>query len=186
MLDHHKREMRIELKGDVELEAWLRHQEMLDQHMKLRRPHRALGIRGTMHCVLRRPGKPLLVVRKDNGIVDGGFSFVANSIGNRAAGGATAAMGWIAVGTGATAFAAAQTALAAELARQTATFSHTSGTKVFSFSTTFAAGVATGSLTEAGVFNASSSGTMLDRVVFSAIAKAAGDTLTQTFTFTMT
>lgn len=184
MLDHHKREAISPIRSEAELQAWLLHQEKLDQ--LIRRPQRGLGIRGTMHAVLRRPDGSMLAVRKDNGIVDNGFSFIANSIGNRSASGATAAMGWIAVGTGTTAFAASQTALVTELVRQTASFSHTSGTKIFTLSTTFAAGVGTGTLTEAGVFNQSSlGGTMLDRVVFSGIAKAAGDTLTQTFTFTM-
>lgn len=185
MIDHHKREAVFPVRNEEELEAWLRHQEALDA--KLLRPQRGLGIRGTMHCVLRRADGSMLAVRKDNGIVNNGFSFIANSIGNRAAAGATAAMGWIAVGTGTTAFAATQSALVTELVRQASTFSHTTGTKIFTFTTTFAAGVATGTITEAGVFNQSTvGGTMLDRVVFTGIAKAASDTLTQTFTFTMT
>lgn len=185
MLQHIKREATIQLNSDEELGAWLRHQEKLDAIML--KPTRGLGIRGTMHAVLRKEGGGLLVVRKDNGIVANGFSFIANSIGNRAASGATAAMGWIAVGTGSTAFAESQTALVSELTRQSATFSHTAGTKVFAFTTTFAAGIATGTLLEAGVFNlATIGGTMLDRVVFGGISKAAGDSLTQTFTFTMT
>ena len=185
MLDHHKREAIIQLTSSEEVEAWLRHQEQLDT--VIGRPQRGLGIRGTMHAVLRKPDGRLIAVRKDNGIVNNGFSFIANSVGNRAASGATAAMGWIAVGTGTTAFAVSQAALVTELTRQAATFSHTTGTKIFSFTTTFAAGVATGTLTEAGVFNqAALGGTMLDRVVFTGIAKAAADTLTQTFTFTMT
>lgn len=183
MLDHHKREAISPIRSEEELQAWLRHQEQLDR--RILRPQRNLGIRGTMHAVLRRPDGSMLAVRKDNGIVNNGYSFIANSIGNRAASGATAAMGWIAVGTDTTAFAATQAELVTELARQAATFTHTTGTKVFTFTTTFAAGVGTGTLTEAGVFNASSAGTMLDRVTFTGIAKAAGDSLTQTFTFTM-
>jgi hypothetical protein len=184
MLDHVKREASIRLNSDEEVAAWLRHQAALDA--AIRRPQRAFGIRGTMHAVLRKEAGGLIAIRKDNGIVNNGFSFIANAIGNRAASGATAAMGWIAVGTGTTAFAATQTELVTELERAAATYEHTTGTKVFSFTATFAAGVATGSLTEAGVFNlATLGGTMLDRVVFSAIAKEAGDSLTQTFTFTM-
>lgn len=184
-IDHHKREAFSPIRSEAELEAWLRHQEELDRIIL--RPTRGLGIRGTMHAVLRKPDGSMFAYRKDNGIVNNGFSFIANSIGNRAAAGATAAMGWIAVGTGTTAFAATQAELVTELVRQAATFSHTSGTKVFTLTTTFAAGVATGTITEAGVFNQSTlGGTMLDRVVFTGIAKAAADTLTQTFTFTMT
>jgi hypothetical protein len=184
MLDHHKREAISPIRSELELAAWLRHQEELDR--LILRPTRGLGLRGTMHAVLRKPDGSMLAVRKDNGIVNNGFSFIANSIGNRAASGASAAMGWIAVGTGTTSFAADQSVLATELLRAAASFEHTTGTKVFSLSTTFAAGEATGTITEAGVFNQSTlGGTMLDRVVFTGIAKEAGDSLTQTFTFTM-
>ena len=51
--------------------------------------------------------------------------------------------------------------------------------------TTFAAGAATAALTEAGVFNAASAGTMLDRVIFPVINKGAADTLQAVFTFTL-
>jgi hypothetical protein len=148
-------------------------------------PRSGFGVRGFSESMLFRRNGDIEVRSKENGISDAGFSFIAHSIGNRAAAGATAAMGWIEVGTGTTAFAAAQTALVTALNRQAATFAHTVGTKVFSFSASYAAGVATGAITEAGVFNASSAGTMLDRVTFSVINKGSDDSLTQTFTFTM-
>ena len=148
-------------------------------------PRSALGSRGFSESLLFKRNGEIEVRSKENGISDAGFSFIAHSIGNRSATGATAAMGWIAVGTGVTAFAASQTALVTELNRQAATFSHTVNTKVFSFSASYAAGTATGAITEAGVFNASSAGTMLDRVTFSVINKGSDDSLTQTFTFTM-
>jgi hypothetical protein len=94
-------------------------------------------------------------------------------------------MGYIAVGTGSTAPVATQTALITEQARGAATYAHTAGTKVMTFSTTFAAGAATGAITEAGVFNSVSGGTMLDRVTFSVINKGADDTLTAQFQFTL-
>ena len=46
---------------------------------------------------------------------------------------------------------------------------------------TFGAGVATGTLTEAGIFNAASSGTMFSRTVFAAINKTASDSVTITW-----
>lgn len=148
-------------------------------------PRSSFGLRGFSESMLFRKDGSILVRQKENGITDAGFDFIAHSIGNRSATGATAAAGWIEVGTGATAFAASQTALVTALNRQAATFSHTVGTKVFSFSASYAAGTATGAITEAGVFNASSAGTMLDRVTFSVINKGSDDSLTQTFTFTM-
>ena len=94
-------------------------------------------------------------------------------------------MSYIAVGTGTTVAATGNTALVTEVLRKAATFSHTTGTKVFQFEATFNAGEATGAITEAGVLNAATAGTMLDRVVFAVINKGADDTLTQRFTFTM-
>jgi hypothetical protein len=94
-------------------------------------------------------------------------------------------MGWIAVGTGTTAAASTQTALVTEIKRNASAYAHTAGTKVFTFTASYAAGDATGALTEAGVFNAASGGTMFDRVVFPVVNKGADDSLTAVFTFTM-
>lgn len=140
-------------------------------------------LHGRLESRLVRPDGTTILRVKDNLIVDAGFSFVAQSIG--ASTGRPSVMSHIAVGTGTTAAATGNTALVTEIARKTATFSHTVGTKVFQFEATFNAGEATGAITEAGVLNASSAGTMLDRVVFAVINKGADDTLTQRFTFTM-
>lgn len=173
-----KIERAIEVYSVQDAQDWL-------SRMREAAPRSHLGIRGFSESMLFKANGKIEVRQKENGISDAGFDFIANSIGNRAATGATAAMGWIAVGTGSTAFASAQTALVTELNRQAATYSHTAGTKVFSFSASYAAGTATGAITEAGVFNASSAGTMLDRVTFAVINKGSDDSLTQTFTFTM-
>jgi hypothetical protein len=58
-------------------------------------------------------------------------------------------------------------------------------TNTIAYVSSFEAGDATGAVTEAGIFNASSSGTMLCRVVFSAINKAADDTMSVTWTITL-
>lgn len=91
----------------------------------------------------------------------------------------------IAVGTGTTAADLAQTALVNQIGINSATYSHSSLTKTFTLMTTFTPGNATGSITEAGVFNAVSGGIMLDRVVFDEINKAESDTLNIQFTFTL-
>ena len=49
----------------------------------------------------------------------------------------------------------------------------------------FGAGTGTGAITEAGLLNASSSGTLLCRTVFSVINKGANDTLGITWTVTI-
>ena len=140
-------------------------------------------LHGRMEAWLTRPDGSVLVRAKDNLIVNAGFSFIAQSVGLSA--GRPGVMSHVAVGTGSTAAAAANTTLVSELARKAASFSHMAGTKVFQFEATFNPGEATGAITEAGVFNAASAGTMLDRVVFAVINKGADDTLTQRFTFTM-
>lgn len=147
-----------------------------------------LKLRGAMEMVLERrdeSGKLLAIEtrRKDNLIVDVGFDFVADSIGK--ATGRPNVMSHIAVGTGTTAAAGSQTALVTEIMRKAAAYAHVVGSKTFTFEVTFEAGEATGALTEAGVFNAATAGTMLDRVVFGVINKGANDTLKVTFTFTM-
>lgn len=140
------------------------------------------ALKGALTAQLFKTDGTVQTVQKNNMIVNVGFDFVANSIGlatNR-----PGVMSVIAVGTGTTAVAAAQTALTAQLAYKTAAYAHTSSTKVFTFTTTFNPGEATGGITEAGVFNGDG-GIMFDRVVFSVINKGADDTLKVTFTFTM-
>ncbi len=140
-------------------------------------------LKGAMTAVLVKDDGSVETFHKNNIIVNAGFDFVSAAIGN--SGARPAVMSHIAVGRGTVAAAAADTALGTELARGAAAYAHTNGTKVFTFSATFAAGTATGAITEAGVLNAASAGTLFDRVVFPVINKGAGDTLTVTFTFTM-
>jgi len=70
-------------------------------------------------------------------------------------------MPYTAVGTGTNAPAAGDTALQTELARVANVA--TSSVNVLQLSATFGPGVATGAVTEAGLFSASSSGTMYAR-----------------------
>ncbi len=51
--------------------------------------------------------------------------------------------------------------------------------------TTFGAGVSIGSLTEAGLFNALTGGTMLCRTVYATVTKGASDTVVLTWTVTI-
>jgi ElaB/YqjD/DUF883 family membrane-anchored ribosome-binding protein len=84
---------------------------------------------------------------------------------------------WCAIGTGAAAAALGDTTLGAEVARVAATVSNPDS-DTLRVSGAFGAGVGTGAITESGLFNASSSGTMLNRLVFSAYNKGALDSLT--------
>lgn len=142
-----------------------------------------LKLKGSMTAVLTKEDGSVETHFKDNIIVNVGFDFIADAIGKAAS--RPNVMSHIAVGTGAVAAAATDSTLGTELARGAATYAHTAGTKVFTFTTTFAAGTATGAITEAGVLNAASAGILFDRVVFAVINKGASDTLQVTFTFTM-
>lgn len=139
-------------------------------------------LKGAIILTVKHKNGSVETRRKDNLILSSGFDFVCDAIANPTR---PAAMGFTAVGTGTTAVGASQTALVTELARKAATYSHSANSKVFTLTTTFNAGEATGAITEAGICNASSAGKFLDRVTFDVINKAADDTMTTTFQFTL-
>lgn len=119
-----------------------------------------------------------------NIVTTAGKTFIASRI----AGASSNVMGWMEVGTDNTAAAVGQTALIAPVSLSRTALSVSGGTpstNTVQFACTFGAGTGTGALTEAGVFNASSSGTMLCRTVFSVINKGASDTMTITWTVTV-
>ena len=90
----------------------------------------------------------------------------------------------MAIGTDNTAAAAGNTALGNEAARQALT-STTVSSNTVEYVASFAAGTGTGAITEAGVLNAASGGTMLCRTVFSVVNKGASDSMTITWTITI-
>ena len=111
-----------------------------------------------------------------NLVVTTGKNYVASRMKDATA----TAMSHMAVGTGSTAAAAADTALGSEAARVALT-STTVSTNTVSYVATFPAGTGTASLTEAGILNAASSGTMLCRTVFAVVSKGASDVMTVTW-----
>jgi len=102
---------------------------------------------------------------------------------DRLQGAAQAVADYIAIGTNATAAAAADTTLGAEVARAVGALTqpdaHTDRCIV-----TFAAGTGTGTITEAGRLNAASVGVLMGRQVFTGIVKTASDSLQITYDFT--
>jgi predicted anti-sigma-YlaC factor YlaD len=116
----------------------------------------------------------------DNLIVQVGKNYLAGGV----IGALTQPFIQMALGTGTTSPTTGDTALQAQLARQAFTTASVSA-NVATLSTTFGAGVGTGALTEAGIFNAATAGVMLSRVVFSVVNKASTDVLTITWTITI-
>jgi hypothetical protein len=126
----------------------------------------------------------------DNGITNVGFEVIADRFADHSAFVGNQA-NYIAVGTGSTAFAATQTALVTELAggsyarQQDTDATYTSGSKSFAISATFNAGVGTGALAESGLFDAATTGNMIARQTFSTINVGASDSITITWTITL-
>lgn len=116
----------------------------------------------------------------DNLVVTAGKEYVASRMKDTS----DTAMSHMAIGTGSTAAAASDTALGSEAAR-TALTSTTVTTNEIVYVDTFDAGTGTGAITEAAIFNASSAGTMLCRTVFSVVNKGASDSMTITWTVTV-
>lgn len=101
-----------------------------------------------------------------------------------------AAMGWMAIGTSSTAKAITDTTLNSELDRNALNSGYPeqgsgANDNDVIYKAAWAAGDGTGAITEAGIFNASSAGTMLAATTFDVINKGASDTLTVTWTVTV-
>ena len=116
----------------------------------------------------------------DNLVVTAGKNFVASRIVGTSSG----VMSHMAIGSGTSAAAAGNTALGTELGRVSLT-SGSASSAVVTYVATFAAGTGTGAVTEAGLLNASSGGTLLCRTVFSVVNKGANDSMTVTWTVTV-
>lgn len=116
----------------------------------------------------------------DNLVVTDGKEYVASRMKDATA----TAMSHMAIGSGSTAAAASNSALGNQLGRVSLTSTTVSGA-VVTYVATFGAGTGTGAVTEAGLFNASSSGTMLCRTVFSVVNKGSADSMTITWTVTV-
>jgi hypothetical protein len=93
-------------------------------------------------------------------------------------------MSHMAIGASNTAAANGDTALGSELGRVALASDSATGA-VVTYTATFPAGTGTGAVVEAGVFNASSGGTMLCRTVFSVVNKGADDAMSITWTITV-
>jgi hypothetical protein len=122
-----------------------------------------------------------VVQETNNLVVAVGKEWVADRMAD-----ANTVMTHMAIGTGTTAAAAGNTALVTELDRNVLTVSGgTVSTNTIQYACTWAAGDGTGAITEAGIFDASSAGDMLARTVFAVVNKGAADSMTITWTITV-
>lgn len=143
-----------------------------------------ITIKGRLRIDLHGPDGELKDYREvDNLVTTAGKGIIA---GRMSATSTPAAVGWMELGTGTTAAAVGDTANQTPIAgSRTALTSFLASSNVLTAICTFGPGVGTGAVTEAGTFNASSAGTMLGHTVFTVINKASGDTMTITWTTTI-
>jgi len=114
-----------------------------------------------------------------NLVVTSGKTFIAGRMV-----GTPTAMSHMAIGSSSTAAANGDTALGAELGRVALATSGSSA-NVVTYTASFPAGTGTGAVVEAGIFNASTAGTMLCRTVFPVINKGVDDAMSITWQITV-
>ena len=140
------------------------------------------GTKGELNIVLRdAAGNVTQEVTVPNLVVTTGLNYIASRMKDATA----TAMTHMGVGSGTTNPAAGDTALESALGARIALTSTTVTANAIVYVATFAAGSGTGAVTEAGIFNALTSGTMLCRTEFAVINKGASDSMTITWTVTV-
>jgi hypothetical protein len=119
-----------------------------------------------------------------NLVVTAGKNFIASSM-IKTTTNSPAAMTHMGIGTGSGLL---QVPVILHLGTQTGRVSlsgNTVSTNTITYTATFPAGTGDGAITEAGIFNASSGGTMLCRTTFPVVNKASGDTIAVTWVVTV-
>ena len=134
--------------------------------------------------VMDSDGNLKQAIKVPNLVVDAGKVYIAS----RMVGVSSTVMNAMAIGSGgATSAIGSQTALVGELGRVSSGFTFTtSGSNTVTATATFPAGTGTGNVTEAGIFNnTTSGGTMLCRTTFPIVTKGSGDSIAITWVITV-
>lgn len=147
--------------------------------------HEKLGLSGRLTITLKDAAGNTKEVREvKNLVVNTGLGFITS----RMVGTTDAVMSHMGLGSDTTAAAAGDTDLGSLLGSRKVFDSVTrtgSSNESIVYVTTFDPGEGTGAVTEAGIFNASTAGTMLCRTVFPVVNKQASDTMQITWTVTL-
>jgi len=141
---------------------------------------------------IKLKGRVGIVVKDENGkikekreetnlVVDTGLDYIASRMKDATA----TAMTHMGLGTGTTAAAAGDTDLGTLAGSREALDSTTVTDNTINYVCNFEANDVTGAITEAGIFNASTGGTMLCRVVFSAVNLTSTDSISVDWTITL-
>ena len=139
-----------------------------------------LKAKGELAVVLTKADGSVENYDLKNLVVNVGLNFIVSRMKDTSAN----VMSHMSVGAGTVAAAAADTALGSELGRVALTSTNVSSNTI-TYVATFPAGTGTGAVTEAGILNAASAGTLLCRTTFPVVNKQAGDSMTVTWQVTV-
>ena len=141
-----------------------------------------LKLKGELTIVVKdKDGKVKETRKEKNLVVNAGLTYICS----RMTGTSASVMSHMAVGSGTTAATGSQTDLVSILGVRESLDSSTSSSNTVTYTSSFEAGEGTGAVTEAGIFNASTGGTMLCRTTFPVVNKGANDTMAITWTITL-
>jgi hypothetical protein len=140
-----------------------------------------MKVTGELSIVVRDfEGKIKQTLHVPNLVVTNGKNYIAS----RMVGVASTVMSHMAIGTGTATPVVGDSTLGVEAGRVTLS-SFTASANAVTATATFPAGTGTGAITEAGIFNAASSGAMLCRTTFPVVNKASGDSIAITWVITV-
>lgn len=138
-----------------------------------------LSVTGALNITLQKEDGSVETIDTTNLVVSTGLNFIVSRMKDATA----TVMSHMSLGTGTTAAVLADTTLGPEISGSRVALTSTTVTSnQIVYVASFAAGVGTGAVTEAGIFNASTGGTMLCHTVFPVVNKQAGDSMTVTWT----
>ncbi len=141
-----------------------------------------LKLKGRVGIVVKDKDGNIKEKREEkNLVVNTGLNYITSRMKDATSG----VMSHMALGTGTTAAAAGDTDVETIAGSREALDSTTVSTNTINYVCNFEANDVTGAITEAGIFNASSSGTMLCRVVFSALNLTSTDSISVDWTITL-
>jgi len=140
---------------------------------------------------LKMKGELTVVVRAEDGTIKQEFNVPnlvvtvgKNYIASRMASNSATVMSHMAIGTGTGTPIVGDTTLGIEAGR-VAVSSFSASTNTVTATATFPAGTGTGAITEAGILNGSSTGTLLCRTTFPVVNKASSDSIAITWVITV-
>jgi hypothetical protein len=148
----------------------------------------SVGPHGYVVVTVTRDGKEIYRHEDHNLITDAGKDFIAAQLGSTSPG--TNGANYIALSSDTGAPAAGDTTLTGEittggLARSQGTYAHTAGTNTYTITEPFTASATHTNVQKAGLFTASSAGTMMAENTFTPVTLNSGDQLTITWTITL-